>query len=67
MYKILDDNKLNASIRSFVSRKFDKYDVPVMPSQAKNGISSRLMQHDDTATDCIAGDYLWHGDTSFAN
>lgn len=67
MYKILNDTKLNASIKSFVSRKCDKYDVPVMPSQAKNGISSRLVQADESMKDCIAGDYLWHGDTSFAN
>lgn len=67
MYKVLGQKQLDASIKSFVSRKFDKFDVPVLPSQAKNGISSRLSHSQDLMKDCLSTDYIWCGDTSFAN
>lgn len=66
MHKILSDQRLDASIQSFVSRKFDKFDVPVLPSQAKNGISSRLVQSQELMKDCLSTDYIWCGDTSYA-
>lgn len=64
MHKILGQKQLDASIRSFVKRKLDKFDVPVLPSQAKNGINSRLAQSQDLMKDCLATDYIWCGDTS---
>lgn len=64
MYKILDDAHLNASIKSFVSRKFDKFDIPELPSQAKNGIRSQITQSKQAMKDCVSGEYFWHGDAS---
>lgn len=63
MDRILNRNELDASIRSFMSRKCDKFDVPVMPSQAKNGIRSRLAESQKLMRDCMSGDYIWSSET----
>ncbi len=54
MDKILSRTELDASIKSFLTRKCSKYDVPIMPNQARNGIRSRLVQSQKLMQDCIS-------------